>query len=374
MSLVRIALPIALAFVTGIAPAALVGQAPATQTTASVRIRDAERLLERLVESYGPSGMEGPVRDTVRAMLPAWARPETDSAGNLWVRVGQGGPTVVFVAHLDEIGFSVTAVRDDGQLELSALGGFFPSVYEGRPALVHAGAQVVPGVFVPRDSVGASPRRTPPALRVDLGTTSREATAALGVQVGSTVTMPKEYVRLAGTRATGRSFDDRVGSMALVLALRDLDRARLRHEVVFVWSVREEVGLDGARVAADALGLGAARVHAVDTFVSADSPLELPAYGLAPIGAGAVVRAVDNSSVSVPAQVDSLVALARARRIPLQVGATNGGNDGSAFAPWGVPNLPIAWPLRYSHSPAEVIDLKDAVSLADLVRAIAEGW
>ena len=344
------------------------------QAADAARFRGAEILLQRLVESYGPSGMEGPVRDTVRSMLPDWARPAIDSAGNLSVRVGEGGPVVVFVAHLDEIGFAVTAVRDDGQLEVSALGGFFPSVYEGRPALVHTGARVVPGVFPPRDSAGANPGRAPPALRVDLGTASREATAALGVRVGSTVTMPKEYVRLAGTRAAGRSFDDRVGSMALVLALRNLDRNRLRHEVVFIWSVREEIGLEGARVAADALGLGAARVHAVDTFVSADSPLELPAYGLAPLGSGAVVRAVDNSSVSVPAQVDSLVALARARRIPLQVGATNGGNDGSAFAPWGVPNVPIAWPLRYSHSPAEVIDLRDALSLADLVRAIAEGW
>ena len=347
------------------------GRAQAAEAT---RLREVEGLLERLVESYGPSGMEGPVRDTVRAMLPSWARPETDTAGNLWVRVGEGEPLVVFVAHLDEIGFRVTAIREDGRLELAALGGFFPSVYEGRAALVHTGAATVPGVIPPRDSVGSAPLRSPGALRVDVGTTSAAATAALGIRVGSTVTMPKEYARLAGTRATGRSFDDRVGSMALVHALRHLDRTRLRHAVAFIWSVREETGLDGARVAADALGLRTARVHAVDTFVSADSPLELRAYGLAPLGAGAVIRAIDNSSVSVPAQVDSLVALAQARRLPLQLGTTSGGNDGSAFAHWGVPDLPVAWPLRYSHSPAEVIDLKDALGLAELVRAIAEGW
>ena len=344
------------------------------QAADTVRLREVEGLLERLVESYGPSGMEGPVRDTVRAMLPAWARAETDTAGNLWVRIGEGEPLVVFVAHLDEIGFRVTAVRDDGQLELAQLGGFFPSVYEGRPALVHTGAGVVPGVIPPRDSIGPSPRRTPAGLRLDVGTASSAATAALGVRVGSTVTMPKEYARLAGTRATGRSFDDRVGSMALVHAVRHLDRGRLKHAVAFIWSVREETGLEGARVAADALGLRTARVHAVDTFVSADSPLEARGYGLARLGAGAVIRAIDNSSVSVPAQVDSLVTLARARRVPLQLGTTSGGNDGSAFAQWGVPDLPIAWPLRYSHSPAEVIDLRDALALADLVRAIAEGW
>jgi putative aminopeptidase FrvX len=87
-----------------------------------------------------------------------------------------------------------------------------------------------------------------------------------------------------------------------------------------------------------------------------------------------VSRALDNSSVTPPAYVDSLVNVARARRIPLQVGTTNGGNDGSMFTAYGVVDVPLAWPLRYSHSPAELIDLRDLVSLADLIRAIAEIW
>jgi putative aminopeptidase FrvX len=186
--------------------------------------------------------------------------------------------------------------------------------------------------------------------------------------------MPKAFVRLAGTRATARSFDDRVGSAAQVLAVRRLDPARLRHTVIFVWSVREEIGLEGAQAVANALGLRPARVHAIDTFVSADSPLEPQNFALAPLGHGAVARALDNSSVTPPAYVDSLVALARARGIPLQVGTTNGGNDGSVFAAYGVPDVPIGWPLRYSHSPAETIDLRDVASLADLIQAVAERW
>jgi putative aminopeptidase FrvX len=339
-----------------------------------IDIAEAERTLEALVESYGASGMEGPVREQVKRMLPDWAASETDTAGNLWVRVGRGDPVVVFVAHLDEIGFRVSAVREDGTLELERLGGFFPSVFEGRPALVHTGSAVVPGIILPRDSLGAAPVRTPPALRADIGAGSPAAVRARGVEVGSTVTMPKEYARLAGTRATGRSFDDRVGSTALVLALRHLDRSKLRHQVIFLWSVREEVGLEGAEAAARTLGTTAARVHAVDTFVSADAPFEIQAFGNAPLGAGAVIRAVDNSAVAPRPLVDSLLALAAARRIPIQLGGTNGGNDGSAFAPWGVPDVAIAWPLRYSHSPAEVADLADVTALARLVRAIAEEW
>jgi putative aminopeptidase len=87
-------------------------------------------VLEALVESYGVSGMEGPVREIVKRLLPNDARTETDSAGNLWVRLGQGEPTVVFIAHLDEIGFRVTGIRENGLLDLAPVGGLFPSLWE----------------------------------------------------------------------------------------------------------------------------------------------------------------------------------------------------------------------------------------------------
>lgn len=337
-------------------------------------LSEAESVLRPLVESYGVSGMEGPVRETVKRLLPPWAKSETDTAGNLWVRVGLGAPVVVIVAHLDEIGFRVTKIREDGTLELEQRGGFFTSLFEGRPALIHTEQGPVPGVLMPRDSVRPGERRTPPPLRADVGVSTSDAVEQLGIRVGSTVTMTKQYVRLAGSRATGRSFDDRMGCAALLLALKHLDRTRLKHQVIFVWSVREEIGLEGAVAVANQLGLSAARVHAVDTFVSADSPLEVQTFAVAPVGKGAVARALDNSSVTPPALVDSLVALAKRRGIALQVGTTNGGNDGSVFAPYGVPDVPIGWPLRYSHAPAEVVDLKDLVSLGDLTRAIAEDW
>jgi putative aminopeptidase FrvX len=339
------------------------------------RIAEAERVLSTLVESYGVSGMEEPVRAAVHRMLPRWAKTETDTAGNLWLTLGKGEPAVVFVAHLDEIGFTVTGIREDGSLDLAPVGGLFPSLWEAKPALVHTAKGTIPGVFMPRDSTADTAlKRTPPDLRADVGTASRNETAALGIRVGHTLTMPKRYVRLAGTRATGRSFDDRVGSTAQILAVRRLDPARLRHTVIFVWSVREEIGLEGAQAAANALGLRPLRVHAIDTFVSADSPIEPQNFAVAPLGHGAVARALDNSSVTQPSRVDSLVALARSRAIPLQVGTTNGGNDGSVFADYGVPDVPIGWPLRYSHSPAETIDLRDVVSLADMIRVVAERW
>lgn len=357
--------------VAGLLCVSLTGQA---MTQEAARVAAAERVLKQLVETYGVSGEEGNVRRFITSQLPSWARPETDAAGNLWVRAGKGGSPVVLVAHMDEIGFQVTTIRDDGTLEVSTKGGLYSSMWEGRPALIHTDNGSVPAIFVPRDSAASSTRRTPAPPRVDPGTGSKAATAALGIKVGHTITSPKEYTRLAGFRATGRSFDDRVGCAALLIALRRLEPRRLRHEVIFVFSVREEVGLEGAAAVAEALGVSPARVHAIDTFVSADSPLELTNYGVALLGKGPVVRALDNSSVTPPALVDSVVALARVAGQPIQTGATSGGNDGSVFAPWGVPDVPIGWPLRYAHSPVEVIDLRDVVGLAEVVRLIAERW
>src|SRR6266699_2195958 len=237
-----------------VAAAALLSVLPPYRLSAqdSTRIAEAQSVLAQLVETYGVSGAEAPVREAVKRLLPSWAKSETDTAGNVWVRVGQGSPVVVVIAHLDEIGFRVTGIRDDGTLELETRGGFISSLFEAKPALVHT---------------------------------------ARGDSPGQTVTMPKQYVRLSGTRATGRSFDDRVGATAQLIALRRLDRAALKHQVIFIWSVREEIGLEGAAAAAAALGTTPRRVHAIDTFVSADSPIELPNFAVAPIGRGAVARA-----------------------------------------------------------------------------------
>ena len=336
------------------------------------RISEAQSVLSQLVESYGVSGMETPVRATVQRLLPSWVRAETDTVGNVWVRIGQGEGPVVIVAHMDEIGFRIDTINADGTLGLRTRGGFIVSLFEGKPALIHTGGADIPGIFLPRDT--GFTRRTPPPLRVSVGATSRAGAESLGVKLGQTITMPKQYVRLAGTRATGRSFDDRMGCAALILALRQLDRAKLKHPVVFLFSTREEIGLEGAAAAARQLGTSTRRVHAIDTFVSADSPLELQNFAVAKLGQGAVARALDNSSITPPAYVDSLADLARRRGIALQIGTTNGGNDGSTFVEFGVVDVPMGWPLRYSHSPAEVVDLKDLISLADLVRAVAEDW
>ena len=320
-------------------------------------------IIGRLCDTYGASGHEHAVRDAVRAMLPARYKSSVDTAGNLIVALGPDRDTTVFIAHLDELGFDVVRIDHDGVVTLKPLGGFYNSLWEGQPALLHTATGQRMGVFLPRATPTA---KQPDTLTAWFGVDSAQLAAK-----GLWVTGVKHSTRLGATRFTERAIDDRAGLTSLVLALRDIDPARLDHKVIFAFSVREETGLDGAAALAAELGPTVHRVHAVDTFVSSDSPLETGRFAIAPIGDGPVVRALDNSSTTPPAEIDRVRRIAASAAIPLQVGVTNGGNDGSQFVRHGAVDVPLAWPLRYSHSPAEVADLADIRALSRLVAALA---
>jgi putative aminopeptidase FrvX len=337
---------------------------------------EAARLLGSLIDRYGVSGAEGPVRAEVLRNLPPWAKPETDAAGNVTVTIGpskggDAGDPILFVAHLDEVGFRVEEVLPDGRLRLQKRGGLLASAWEAQAALVHGDLGPVPAVFAPRaDWWTADKAALAAAPAVDLGVTTRAEAEALGVHAGSTVTMPKRMLRIGSHRVLARSFDDRAGSTALLLALRRLDPAKLHRRVIFAWSVGEEVGLEGAKVLAARLH-GLAEVHPVDTFVSADSPIESRRFADARLGRGPVLRAMDNGYLAPRELIDRFLGLAGQAGIPIQVGFTGGATDGIEFLPDGAAMLPFSWPGRYSHSPVEVADLRDLEGLVRLIVATA---
>lgn len=331
------------------------------------------QLLSTLTETYGVSGHETPVREKILAALPEWAqsRATTDSAGNLILALGPDRDTVAFVAHMDEVGFDVSSIAPDGTVSLRRRGGFYPSLWEGQTAILHVERNgrrsEIRGIFIPRDTVATrQPRELVAWFGVDSATL-----AARGVTKGTSVTSLKTASRLARTRFTARSIDDRAGCTALIEAVRSIQPDALTRKVIFAWVVREEIGLEGAAALASSLRGSVARVYAVDTFVSSDSPLDDHRFAFTPIGAGPVARALDNSSATPRAEVERVRAAAGAAGVPIQVGTTNGGNDGSEFVRYGVRDVPISWPLRYSHSPAEVVDLADIAQLGRLVAALA---
>ena len=331
-------------------------------------------LVAPLVETYGVSGHETAVREAVAKRLPAWARPEVDARGNLTVSFGTGGQELLFVAHTDELGYEITGIQEDGTATVRKRGGFFDSLLEAHPVIVHAARGQVGAVVAPRPNYqrATESQPKPEEVLIEFGTTSRQQTAALGVAKGDTVTVRKHFSQLAGTRGTGRAIDDRAGCAALLAALATIDPSKVTNRVTFAWVVEEETGLAGSGALAERLH--PAYAFAVDTFVSSDSPVDPQRMAHILLGTGAVLRAVDNSSITPPATVARIRAMAAARGIPTTVGVTSGGNDGSQFSRGGSIVVPISWPGRYSHSPVEVVDGRDLDALVRLIGMLVGGF
>jgi putative aminopeptidase FrvX len=379
------------------------------------------QMVSTLVESYGVGYHEVDVRETVKRFLPPWTKTETDDSGNLWVHLGTMSkdsktPRIAVVAHMDEIGFEVRAIEPDGRLQVVTRGGGILEYFIAHTLLVHTANGDIAGVlelpdgwnvngFILRPPAGSgaaaaagagtgggTPTEGAPAgagrgggaggaRYVDVGARSAEEAQTLGIKVGDKIgdyiTIPKKYRPLLGHRANARSFDDRVGCSAAIAAIWELGPQLPGRDVTFVFSTGEELGLLGAGAAARKMaadGRAPDFVFAIDTFVSSDSPLESKRFADAEIGHGFVVRAVDNSNITPREYADRVVKLAKANNIPVQLGITGGGNDGSTFLPYGTVDIGLGWPLRYSHSPGEVIDTRDLDSLAHILTVLAKSW
>jgi putative aminopeptidase FrvX len=353
--------------------------------------------LTDLVERHAVSGHEWSVRRALLTALPTWARERAvvDDVGNIMVEAGPQGPATVFMAHMDEVGYLISSIAPDGMVTLRAQGGPVASAWEGQTALVHfdppGAPSTVTGLGNDSDSGWKSQSLSataPPPVRgiFRIRAVAKEKNpgvmqawfgldakglAARGVVVGMQVTSHKQGLRLGRTRYVARSLDDRAGTAALLRAIHRINPDRLPGRVIFAWSVHEEGGLRGAAAMARRFGRTTARIYSVDTFVTSDTPLESPHFAYAPLGKGPVLRAIEDASVSPDSERQRVQRVAETAGIPLQIGLTQGGTDGTTFTFWGAPNQGLSWPGRYSHSPGEVLDLRDLDMLARLIVSVA---
>ena len=354
-------------------------------------------LLRSLVDLYAVPDHEWPVRRLVLESLPQWAldRAVVDDMGNVMVEAGPERDTTVFMAHMDEVGYEVESIAPDGVVTLRRKGGAVATAWEGQTALLHfdppgapsaitgdgsdtdprwkaesltaSAPPPIPGVFLTRDVADG---KNVTSERAWFGMNAEEL-AARGVREGNAITMYKEGLRLGRHRFVARGLDDRAGTTAILLAVHAIDPDELDSKVIFTWSVHEEGGLRGAGGMARRYARTTQRIFSVDTFVSSDTPLETPHFAHALLGSGPVLRAIENSGVSPDRERQRVINAAREAGIPLQIGLTQGGTDGTQFTFWGAPNQGLSWPGRYSHSPGEVLDLRDLEHLGELIAAMA---
>ena len=352
-------------------------------------------LLRKIVLVPGLSSQEGKVSDFVQAALPSSLKVQRDAKSNVWFTVGEGKPHILFVAHLDELGFLVDKITPQGTVLLRVRGGLLPQTCEARPFVIHTAKGPVEGVIQPKSdyylsqTAAASSARAaqPPAqmtsqplpapaaepVELYLGCSSEQEVRALGVAEGDQVLFKKRLVDLAPDIMATRAVDDRAGCAALLAAALRLDWTKIKtRTVTFAWDVEEETGLNGAQLLAKTLKPD--YVFAIDTFVSTDSPLENKRFGNALLGKGAVLRSIDTSNVTPKTEIRKVAKIAEGRKILIQIRNSRGGNDGSVFVADGAADIPLSWAGAYAHSFIEKIVKSDLEALTDLIAALVEEW
>ncbi len=326
-------------------------------------------LLVDLSEARGVPGYEDRVRELVRAELdPVADRLRTDAMGNLVGTIeGETDYDVVVAAHVDEIGFMVRHVDEDGFLELDALGGWDPRILRAQRVTVHTDGADLPGVIgsVPPHTLTDEQRGADPKVkdvRVDLGLDADAVDSR--VAVGDLVTMAQRTERV-GEFLTGKSLDNRVSVLAMIEAARRLDRPDAN--IHFAATTQEEVGLRGA----EALGvdLDPDLVLALDTTVANDVVGFEPGEQVTRLGEGAAIKLKDSSAITNHKLHRRIRSVAERRGITHQFEVLPaGGTDTGGFqrVAGATPAGAISVPTRYLHTPTECVheaDLEAAIEL-----------
>ena len=340
-----------------------------------MELKEINALLEKLSNANGISGAEGAVAKIIRdEIAPYVDEIKTDRMGNL-IAVKKGDDfKIMLAAHMDEIGLMVQYIDEKGFIRFVGVGVWYNPVLVSQRVILHGEKGDIPGVLgmKPPHVMEEADRKKPIELAnlfIDVGAHSAEEVEAMGITVGTTVTIDRDYQPLAGTVVTGKALDNRVGCAMLIGALKEMES---KHTIYAVFTVQEEVGLKGAKTAAFSLNPDVA--IATDVTIPGDSPgierRKAPVF----MGEGPVVVMVSASGrghLADPRMVDWLKKTAKKHDIKIQIEVGDGGNtDASAinFERGGIPSVPVSVPARYIHSPVEVIDLKDLQGAIELLR------
>jgi putative aminopeptidase FrvX len=346
-------------------------------------VSDIGALLQMFSDAHGMSGYEDDVAALLREqMAPLVDEVHTDKMGNvIGIRSGEG-PKVMVAAHMDEIGLIVSHIDDEGFLRVVSVGGFFDQIILGQRVLIHGrDGKVLIGVVGARPIhlMDAEERKKMVKLKemfVDCGATSAANAGELGVEIGSPITLDRQFTRLGNDFVTGKALDNRAGVVMMISALQRLKGRPVKATIQAVGTVQEEVGLKGARTSA--FGLSPDVAIATDVTIPGDHPGVSKNECHVCSGKGPSITILDAGGRGVIASrpvVKWLRESAERESIPHQLNVGDGGNtDATAIniTKAGIPCSVISVPARYIHSPVEVLSLSDLDNGAALIAAAIE--
>lgn len=330
--------------------------------------------LKSFLLTPGVAGFEERIREKIREGAEVYASTKTDNIGNLWCEIGDKGPVIMLIAHMDEIGMVVSKIEDDGMLRFRKMGGVDERCLLGRGVRVHTTNGQVSGVIgilpphlMEDRKEGMSKLPGLKELRIDLGCSSKEEVEEKGVALMDPITVSKEVQMLGDRIISGRGLDDRFGCVVLLELLRILHSTVSNCRIKFVWSTQEETGLRGAKVASEE---DIDMVIVIDSCSSTDFPQAPDHTSGVVLGEGPVARFLDEGAMANPTLIRFVQRVASRNSIPLQIGITGGRTDGAVIQERGAMMVPLGVGVRYTHSPVECIHLDDLENLIGLTEAI----
>jgi endoglucanase len=334
------------------------------------------QLFRELTESVGVSGFEQDIRDVLARHLAPYGELVTDHLGSTVVhrRGAGGGPKLLVAAHMDEVGWLVSHVEDDGYLRIRPLGGWWGHVMLAQRVQVMTDRGPVLGVIGSRPPHMLKPKDREAVMSieemfVDIGASSEAEASELGVRPGCPMAPVSPLTAMGNPNfLLGKAWDNRAGCAAAILALDELRDKSIAAHVYVGATVQEEVGLRGAQTLAQQLKPDVA--IALDVGLSGDIPGVKARESRAKLGKGVVVLLYDGSLVPNPTLRDLVIQTAEAEHIPYQLDSLGGGGtDGGKMqlVHSGVPTLALAVPTRYMHSHNVMVHREDLQAAARLV-------
>jgi len=334
------------------------------------------RLLDELLRAGAPSGYEAPAAAVWR-QAASFAELSSDGLGSSIARVGDAAPLLAVVGHIDEIGLLITHIDEKGFLWFAPIGGWDPQILVGQRVEIRTKDGLVPGVAGRKPIHLLEPDQRKKAvelkgMHIDIGAADGEEAQSL-VRVGDPVVIDAEPQPLVGERLVSRAMDNRLGAYVALESLRRCHEGDGPGEGSFaaVAAVQEEIGLFGARTAAFEVRPDLA--IAVDVTHATDAPgVDEKELGSSPLGSGPVIG---RGSTLSPKVFELLVETAEAEGIEHSISASGRGTSTDAdvlqISRSGIPTGLVSIPLRYMHSPVEMVDLRDVEATVELLAAFA---
>lgn len=328
-------------------------------------------ILENLCNEIGISGHEEKIRKIIYNEISNTVNDiRVDTLGNLYAyKKGKNNKHIMLCAHMDEVGFVVKEVLDDGAISFASVGGIDSRILPSKSILI--GEQRIPGIIgVKPIHLQTEDERTKVIkeedLFIDIGTNSKEETLKY-VNLGDYISFNSRFEFLTNKIAKSKALDDRVGCSVLIEILKQ----NFECCIIAVFTVQEEVGLRGASVA----GFNLKPDYAIiveGTTASDVSGVEEYEY-ITSLGKGPAISILDGGSYSNKELVSKIVDSANKNNIKFQYKkGTTGGNDAGKIqiSDSGIKTAVISVPCRYIHSPSSVINIEDYENTKKLVQTV----